>query len=226
MSKKILQHPDKEEIIKKLLNGDSLRDVEAWLKSKYPRKKRLQVSYMTLQKFRQENLNIEGEVLDDIKNKRNRIKREETIADVKAALNTSSAYQDKINEIADSEIDVTKRLLEMDKLITSRIEYYFNLLEQGGGIREDKVFIEYVNMMKGIMQDWKKYIEGFADKKIDHNVNISIAFDQIKVIKSVIYEILEEMDPTLINIFINKLDTRMKELEYKDQYSLEIVDEE
>ena len=114
----------------------------------------------------------------------------------------------------------------MDKLISSRIEYYFNLLNQGGGIKEDRVFIEYVSMMKNIMQDWKKYIEGFADKKIDHNINVNVAFDQIKIIKSVVYEVLEEMDPSLINIFINKLDIKMKELEYNGKYSLEVLDEE
>ena len=225
MSKKILQHPDKDVIISKLINGESLRDVEAFLKKKYPRKKRLQVSYMTLQKFRQENLNIEGEVLDDIKNKRNEKKRVEAVAEAKAAVNASNAYQEKINEIAESEINVTRKLLEMDAIISSRIEFYYNMLQEGGGVKEDKVFLEYVSMMKGLMQDWKKYIEGFADKKIDHNVNINVAFSQVKIIKNVIYEVLEEIDPSLINVFINKLDTRMKELEYEDSYYLEVSDE-
>jgi hypothetical protein len=225
MSKKVLQHPDKEIIISKLIEGESLRDVEAWLKSKYPRKKRLHVSYMTLQKFRQEHLNIEGEVLEDIKNKRNDKAREEAIAEQKMIINSSNAYQDKINQVVSNEIDVSKRLLEMDALITSRMEFYYNMLQEGGGVKEDKVFLEYVSMMKGLMQDWKKYIEGFADKKVDHNININVAFDQVNVLKSVIYEILEEIDPGLINVFINKLDTKMRELEYEDSYYLEVKDE-
>lgn len=225
MSKKVLQHPDKEIIISKLIEGESLRDVEAWLKNKYPRKKRLHISYMTLQKFRQEHLNIEGEVLEDIKNKRNDKIREEAIAEQKMIVNSSNAYQDKINQVVSNEIDVSKRLLEMDALITSRMEFYYNMLQEGGGVKEDKVFLEYVSMMKGLMQDWKKYIEGFADKKVDHNININVAFDQVNVLKSVIYEVLEEIDPGLINVFINKLDTKMRELEYEDSYYLEVKDE-
>ena len=220
-----MQHPDKEVIISKLIEGESLREIESWLKNKYPRKKRLHISYMTLQKFRQENLNIEGQVLDDIKNKRNEKIREETIAEQKMIIESSNAYQDKINSVVQNEIDVSKRLLEMDALITSRIEFYYNMLQEGGGVKEDKVFLEYVNMMKGLMQDWKKYIEGFADKKVDHNININVAFDQVKVLKSVIYDILEEIDPALISLFINKLDTKMRELEYEDSYYLEIKDE-
>ena len=70
MSKKVLVHPDKEEIIKQLLEGSSVKSVESWIKDKYPRKKRMHISYMTLQKFRSEHLNLRGEVLDDIKNRR------------------------------------------------------------------------------------------------------------------------------------------------------------
>jgi hypothetical protein len=33
------------------------------------------------------------------------------------------------------------------------------------------------------MQDWKKYIEGFADKKIEHNLNVNIVNDQLKIMK-------------------------------------------
>ena len=32
----------------------------------------------------------------------------------------------------------------MDKLVTSRLEYYFNLLQNGGSLKEDKIFLEYI----------------------------------------------------------------------------------
>ncbi len=38
-------------------------------------------------------------------------------------------------------------------------------------------------------------------------------------------QVLEEIDPGLINVFINKLDTKMRELEYEDSYYLEVKDE-
>ena len=36
---KVIRHPDKDELIKMLLNGDSVKQIEAWLKKKYPRSK-------------------------------------------------------------------------------------------------------------------------------------------------------------------------------------------
>ena len=210
MSKKVLNHPEKEEIIKKLLSGDSVKEVERWLKKKHPRTKRLHISYMTLQKFRSEHLNLKGEVLEDIKDKRHEVDKESKEAETKMLIKASSSYIQKIEEIAESELDVSKRLLEMDALINSRIEYYFNLLQTGGTIREDKVFIEYINTMKSIMQDWKKYIEGYADKKIEHNININVVNEQAKILKEAVLDILQEINPDLISVFVNKLEYKMK----------------
>ena len=139
MNNKVLRHPDKEEIIKMLLNGESVKEVERWIKKKHPRSKRLQISYMTLQKFRAENLNLKGDVLDDIKNRRAEVQKQDDALEQKMVIEASSAYQEKIDEIASAELDVTRRLLEMDKLVTSRIEFYYNLLQQGGSIKEDKM---------------------------------------------------------------------------------------
>jgi len=217
MSAKVINHPDKEKIIEKLLSGESVKEIESWLEKKYPRSKRLHISYMTLQKFRSENLNIKGDVLEDIKNKKTEIDKKHLELETKMIIQSSNAYQKKIDEIASSELDVTRRLLEMDKLISSRIEHYYNLLETGGSIKEDRIFLEYVNTMKGLLQDWKKYIEGVADKKIEHNININVVNEHARILKETILEILREMDPKLIPVFVDKLNYRMKQLDvYQD----------
>jgi len=212
MSKKILNHPDKEDIIKMLLEGDSVKQVEGWLRNKYPRTRRLHISYMTLQKFRGEHLNLRGEMLDDIKNKRVQVDKEATEAEARMIIKASSSYQQKIEEIATSELDVAKRLLEMDSLISSRIEYYYNLLQEGGSLREDKIFIEYINAMKNIMQDWKKYIEGVADKKIEHNININVVNEQARILKETVLDVLQELSPELVPVFVNNLELKMNHL--------------
>jgi|15BtaG_2_1085339.scaffolds.fasta_scaffold00005_79 hypothetical protein len=223
MSKKVLNHPDKEDIISKLLEGDSVKSVEAWLKKKYPRTRRLHVSYMTLQKFRGENLNLKGNLLDDVKNRRTEIDKKALEAETKMVINSSSAYQRKIDEIAGAELDVSRRLLEMDKLIGSRIEYYYNLLESGATttIRDDKVFIEYINTMKTLMQDWKKYIEGVADKRIDHNVNINVVNEQARVLKEAVLSVLQEIDPSLVTVFVTRLDNKLNMLDANNRALIE-----
>ena len=84
---------------------------------------------MTLQKFRAENLNLKGDVLDDIKNKRTEVDKASLEAETRMVISNSSAYQQKIEEIATSKLDVSRRLLEMDSLINSRLEFYYNMLQ-------------------------------------------------------------------------------------------------
>ena len=106
MSKKVLNHPDKEELIKKLLEGESVKGVESWLKDKYPRKKRMHISYMTLQKFRTEHLNLKGEVLDDIKNRRIEVSKEASEAEARMIVKNSSAYQHPLKAAYIGEVNI------------------------------------------------------------------------------------------------------------------------
>ena len=221
---KVLRHPDKEDIIARLISGDSVKEVDNWLKSKYPRKKRLHISYMTLQKFRSENLNLRGGVLEDIKNKRSEVDKASAAAEAKMIIESSSAYQEKISEIVSNEMDVTKRLLEMESLINSRIKYYYDLLNNGGSLREDKIFLEYISALKGIMQDWKKYIEGVADQKIEHNVSVSVINNHAEILKSAVLDVLNEMNPELVGVFIDRVSSRMREMTLDDTRQMGVID--
>mgnify|MGYP001410430095 FL=1 len=224
MNNKVLRHPDKEEIIKMLLNGESVKEVERWIKKKHPRSKRLQISYMTLQKFRAENLNLKGDVLDDIKNRRAEVQKQDDALEQKMVIEASSAYQEKIDEIASAELDVTRRLLEMDKLVTSRIEFYYNLLQQGGSIKEDKMFLEYINTLKSLMQDWKKYIEGVADKKIEHNINFNVINTQVSILKDSVCEILQDIQPELIPVFLDRVNDKIQKIDVDSIDYNEVID--
>lgn len=209
--KKILNHPDREKIIERLLAGESLKDIELWIQKKYPRSKRLHISYMSLQRFRSGHLNLKGQVLEDIKTKKLEEDKKNSELEAQLIIKTSSAYQQKINEIASNELDVTRRLLELDKLISARIESYFNLVQSGNfNSKSDEVLLQYINTMRALLGDWKKYIEGFADKKVEHNVNINIINEQTKILKESVLDVLREMDPRLIPIFVDKVDYKMK----------------
>nr|BDD46213.1 hypothetical protein 45 [bacterium] len=229
MSNKVLRHPDKEEIIKKLLDGESVKSVDAWLKDKYPKRSTLHVSYVTLQKFRKEHLDLHGEVLDAVKNARIDAEKDAASTEAKLIVAQSSSYQQKINEIAEAELDVSRKLREMDALVSSRLEFYYNSLAAGqGDLKHDKVFIEYLNMYKGILQDWKKYIDGVADKTIEHNININVVNEQVNILKGVVFEVLRELDPALIPIFIEKVNRKMLGIEHDspEYRQLEAIDAE
>lgn len=232
MSNKVLRHPEKEEIISKLLQGESLKQVEAWLKKKHPRTKRLHITYATLQKFRQNYLNLEGEALSQIKEARQQYAKNSKALEKKAMVMASNAYQEKLAEILEDEIDVTRKMLEMEKIISSRIEYYFNALNSGAGLREERVFIELLTQQRELLRDWKKYVENHADQTIEHNVNINVVNEQLTVLKGIVFEVLKEMNPAMIPVFVEKLNSKMLDtsygnenyMNYSNQSEIKVID--
>jgi len=226
---KVLTHPEREEIISKLLNGESVKEVEAWLKKKHPRKKRLQISYATLQKFRKNHLHLEGEVLENIKAARKEKDSESGELEAKAILATSSAYQKKLEEIVSNELDGNRKILEMMTIISSRIEHYFNVLQIKGNRQDDKMLIDLLNAQRGLVQDWKKYVDGVADQKIEHNINVNVVNEQVTVLKNIVFEVLQDLDPTLIPAFVNQvnnklLDTKYGNKKYEEYNNLNVIE--
>lgn len=216
MSKKILKHPDKEEIIKRLNEGESVRKLSAWLQEKYSTNKSLHLSTVTLQKFRKDNLQLEGRVLKDIQEAAEVQYRAVEEQQRQAALEATNAYQDKINEIADSHLDVARKILQLDSIIESRMEYWFNAIKSGEASPQhaDKEMRQYMDRQMMLLQQYKKFVEGMADKTIEHNVNVTVMNEQIAVIRDVIRDVIASFDPETAMRFIEKVTAKLGPLEY------------
>jgi len=219
VSKKILKHPDKEEIIEMLSNGDSVRGVEAKLKEKYPSNKSLWLSSVTLQKFRKDNLQLEGKVLKDIQEVGRVQKQQLEEQDRQQALDASDAYNRKISEIVDSKLDVARKILELDKIIETRMEYWFNAVASGeeSASKGDKELRQFMDRQMTLLGQYQKFVEGLADKSIDHHVNITVFNDQIAVIQDVIRECIAGFEPERAMMFMEKLSQRLANTVYSPQ---------
>jgi len=217
VSKKILHHVNKEEIISRLTNGESVRSVEKWLKEKYPRSKHLWVTAVTLQDFRKKNLQLEGRVLKDIQDAGLMQRQKNSEVELQHKLNESDAYNRKLNEIVDSKLDVARKILELDTIIEDRMEYWFNAVKSGEETagRGDKELRQFMDRQMNLLAQYKKFVEGLADKTIDYNVNITVINDQINIIRDVIRDCISELSPEQAMLFMDRLNKRMGELNYR-----------
>jgi len=217
VSKKILSHPDKEDIIQMLTNGESTRSVEEKLKNKYPNDKGKHISWITLQNFRKEHLKLEGKVLQDIQDAAAVQKRqiEETMR--QRQLEAVDAYKNKINEIADSKLDVARKILQLDAVIESRMEYWYNMVASGEetAAKGDNELRKFITQQMELLAQYKKFVEGMADKTIDHNININVMNDQIAVIREVIRECMAEFGPDKAMMFMERLNNKLNSMSYR-----------
>lgn len=217
MSKKILNHPDKEEIIELLTSGESTRSVEAKLKKKYANDKSKQISWITLQAFRKEHLKLEGKVLQDIQEANQTQKQQIEEMMRQRTLQETDAYKKKINEIADSKLDVARKILQLDAIIESRMEYWYNMIASGEetAAKGDNELRKFISQQMELLGQYKKFVEGMADKTIDHNININVMNDQITIIRDVIRECLAEFGPDKAMMFMERLNQRLNSASYR-----------
>lgn len=216
--KKILNHVDKEEIIRMLNDGESVRNINAHLKKKYPRSKHLWLSTVTLQDFRKNNLNLDGQVLKDIQEATKVQKRQIEEKLLQSQLQATNAYQEKINKIASSHLDVSQKIIQLDAVVGERIEYYYNLGKSGEGVpaKADHELRKFIDQQILLLGQYKKLVEGMADKTVDYNINVNILNDQISIIRDAIKEtIAEEFGVEKAISFMDKLSKRLKQTSYR-----------
>ncbi len=213
-SVKLIAHPDKEEIISQLVNGVPVREVADWLRERYPdpEHEHLRVSFSTIQNFKKQFLNPEMHVNRDIRAAAAEAVRREEIT---RAVESTSAYQEKIAEIADSKIDVQKELYKIFVVLESRLEYFYNMLSENRvpSTREERVFQGYIDQLMKLMESYKKYVEGYSES-VEHTVNINIMNEQIVIIRDAVKEALSEASPDVTIKFMDNLNRKMRSLEY------------
>lgn len=215
---KILNHPDKEEIIKWLkVDGISVREVANRLAQRYPKKNQnhLRISFSTIQSFKTNYLNVQGQVLKDIKDATKLTRHWARKQEGQEQIADTSAYQEVIKQIAEKELDTRKRILNVFAIIESRLEVLFNKATSVDFIDKDveKFLLEYLKQLQNVIDQHKKYEEGYREQ-VDINVNVNVMTEQIQILRETVREILSELDPTLTLTFMSSLNEKMRQLAY------------
>jgi len=215
---KILSHPDKEEIIRWLkLDGVSVRDVEKRLSQKYPKKSQahLRVAFSTIQAFKKEHLNLEGKVLEDIKEQSKLTRLWAKRKDEAAELEKTSAYQDVLKKIASQQLDTRQKILNVFGIIESRLETIFDKASSLDFVDKDveTLLLNYLKQLQSVIDQHKKYEEGYREQ-VDVNINVNVMTEQIQIMRDAVRETLADTDPDLSLRFMANLSEKMKKLTY------------
>jgi hypothetical protein len=215
---KIFSHPNVNLIVKMLSRGDGVRKVAKTLREMHPDNKKMHISIPTLQKFRVQHLKIEGDALDIIKKATKekleikKLKKEHT------KLKKIPAYKEKLQEAVGLHIEIQTELREMFVLLKARFEILFDKLQNDEASSVDEQSLhKYFQIWITAIEKQAKYIDKIADQKIETtNVNITVIQDQMTVLREAVREtMLEEMSPEGQIRFLEKLDNKMKELNYR-----------
>ncbi len=220
--KSILKHPAREEINERLLAAESVEAVQNWLRQRFSRDKKMWVNKMTLQAYRRNFLNLDGDVLSDLKKERSVKLAEERKRRAVEVSHSSENYQLAKTRYAEGyalQIEDTNGMLQT---IYSKMEERIAFMEaEPTKHLNDKVIVEQCRLMKDVLKD---HFDMQQDLKEEQSTNVNIDISKVmteqKLLKAALRETISEVCPDLWPIFIEVFGTKM------DQAKLQVEDME
>lgn len=211
---KILKHPAREDIDQRLLAGESVKDVEKWLKQKYSNQPRYWINYMTLQSYRKHRLNLNGEVLAEVKAERMQLVSQERERKKQETTQQGAAYQTAKTQIAHQLLDSNNLILDLQDKIWERIQ----ILEQSE-VKEhlkDTVIVQYITQLRGLLMDYHKLLDDQDKSVVRNQTNITIDVGKVqeeqRLLREAIKETFLEIAPDLLPVFLDRLQQQLNNI--------------
>jgi hypothetical protein len=210
----ILSHPDKDEVLSQLLTGIDPKDINQWLKLRYPEKdqKHLIISVKSLQDFsKSEYTKFYNQYTQEITTN---IQQGGTL-DKKVAnsLLNNKTFKERLGEHALKEINVRERFLSIDLLIRDRIEQVFDKMQEDpGGWRGDYILMKWIEQYLSMVEKYDKSQNNRPDQLIQHNYTVSYINQQTAAMQEAFKEVLAEVDPDLALMIIDKMSQKLSKI--------------
>lgn len=207
----IINHPDKQEIIDKILKGINPKDISSWLKLKYPNnnQKHLRLSIKIIKQFASsEYTDCYNKFKDDLQV----IKIDPTLSkkEFKSSILNNKTYQERLLNIADTELDIKTMLKSLIIVCQERAEQVFDKIQENpGSFKGDYTFLRYINELFNMIEKFDKIINNAPDQIIQHNVTLQAVESNTTAILEAIRKTLERLDTQtsllFMELFYNEL---------------------
>lgn len=196
--KKILDHPDKDEIISKLVLGVSPRDINEWLSSKYTNVSELKfvVAEKSLKSFQENYLDIYNMIKKDLVDTKQAIALS-TEDELLLSVQNNPTYKSKMIETASQELDIKKMLANMILAVETRVGNYFDVIQENPrdlNSKQDRVMIELMDTLGTNLERFHKIVLGGPDQIIQHNVAVHHIDQHMQVFVDSFREMIAEVD--------------------------------
>jgi len=218
--KKILEHPDKDEIIAKLVIGQPPADIYDWLKAKYTNvnEKKFVLTESILKTFQANHLDFYNDILQDIQKTKTALATGTTDA-LDLAVKNNPAYEDAMIKLATGELNVDQMMAKMAINVETRISQIFDAIQADPNninTKIDRLLVDYAEMFGNVLDKYYKWKESQANQTIHTNVTLQVVDQHISVFHDVIKEVLSQMDLETSLYFMEVFNDKMAKLKMPD----------
>jgi hypothetical protein len=212
---KILEHPDKDEIISKLIAGISTADIHEGLAAKYVNvgENKFILSEKVLSSFQKDYLDFYTAIKEDLeKTKIQRLTPEE---ELKLEVQGNPTYRKTLEKYLESELDIKVMVKRVLATIETRIEQMYDLIQEDPrNIKIDRTLIEWFNTLISLLEKYDQIQNGNLEQvNIQNNINIQILDDRINLIYKLIRDVLAKLDYDTSLAFIDMFNEEMQKIQ-------------
>jgi len=213
---KILQHPDKDEIISKLVIGITPKDIHDWLSAKYinASEKKFVVAEKSISSFQNNYLDIYNMIQEDVVKSKSALATN-TEEELALSVQNNPTYKSKMLELAGKELDIRKMVANLCVAIEIRIGQVFDEIQEDPrniNTRIDRLLIDYAETLGIILEKYYKFTEEPAQNVIQHNVTLNVMDQHISVFHDIIKDVLSHMDLEASMYFMELFNERFSKL--------------
>jgi hypothetical protein len=211
--KKILEHPDKEEIINKLIIGQPTSDIHDWLRSKYTNVNELKfvISEKILKSFQATYLDFYTDIQADMVKTKSAVVNN-TSDQLELSVKGNSAYRDAMVKMANKELDIVSMLSTLAVNIETRMaQIYDSIQDDPNNIntKVDRLVIDYAETFGNLLDKIYKFTEVHPDLVVQHNISLQGMDPHISILQNVIKKVLMQVDLESSQYFMELLNEEL-----------------
>jgi predicted ATP-binding protein involved in virulence len=208
---KIMSHPDKNEIIMRMSTGDTTRKVEGWLKNKYAKNKALQLSFVSLQSFRKNYLNLYGDTLKQIQEERKKLQVVKRREQEQENVQKVEAYQVGLaNYVQESIIDYNREILGLIEECKEGVRSLKDINAAKSSHLNHQAIAAYIGRLQDVIQMHAKMLSDQEKKQgnrlqedyVQLNKKMEILIDAVK-------EAFTQTNPEGLTLFVEIVRDKM-----------------
>lgn len=209
----ILNHPDNEEIISKLMGGTDPKVVADWLKSSYPEKdqKHLHLTIKLLKDFLGSSYaDYYTQAETHLATVQSGGKLDKRLA---SSLLNNKTYQERINEVLDNKIELPDAFKRLETLIMARFEQVFDKIQEDPALvngKTDFVLLKYIEQYMNLLEKYDRHHNNRPDQVIQHNHAVMYVDQYTALIQEAIRETLAEIDQEAASLFQDKIQSKLE----------------
>lgn len=216
VAKLVYGHPDREEIITKLVSDASCAEIAEWLEAKYTAvaERKFSLSEKVIQKFKDDFLDFYQVMKGDL----GALQKPNIAQELQASIDSNPKYKMVLQKYAETELDLKTIVKQLVSLIEVRLEQVFDTIQDDPrNFKGDRTLIEYIRLLNESISTSNDILNGSPDQiNIQNNINIQMLDKHTDLISTLIRDILQKLDYDTSLVFIDMYNEGLSGLKSED----------